>query len=245
MSDKDFAYTDPSPYPQDEKRNNKPLLITSLALLCAGLCFSAGFFVGEERGLEAHKSNKHITLLKKLKTQQTELEALKQEAEKWHQQEANTSLVGDLTFYNELPEQSVMPEPLDATFSKNLNMNIQHADPVGNLTTNKISILDGNIDDMQAVKENLDAIIASELNKPAMRFRIQVASFKKRQDAIKLVSKIQDIGLHATSQRIDIPSIGVRYRVYTTDYNQQNQAVRAKALIKDKLKLTGIIIQNG
>jgi cell division septation protein DedD len=76
-------------------------------------------------------------------------------------------------------------------------------------------------------------------------FRIQVASFRGNKGASALIYKLENLGIPAQVQRVDIQGKGVYYRVYTKPYMKEQDAIQAKALIFKKLKLKGIMVSNG
>jgi len=232
MADKDFAQRDK---PQFEAENNislfrsKSILIAILALMFAIISFATGFFMGEKLALETNKGNKHQALLETLQNQKEELAGLKEEAEKWRQKEADTSQVGELTFYNELPKQSIIPEPLHGKSATK------------NAPKNNFTIPD-NVDDIAATETKLNAIIEREMSTSTRKFRIQLASFVKRSDSENLALQLKKVGVATTIQRVSLVDLGVRYRVNTTPFEDHQHAVRAKKLVKDKFGITGIII---
>ncbi|MDX8384115.1 MAG: SPOR domain-containing protein [Ghiorsea sp.] len=233
MADKDFAQTETSQFPDEQAHrptNYTPLVIASITLLGVAVCFATGFYIGEQYGTETSKSNKHAQLVTTLQSQQQELKTLKAEAKAWQQQEASTSQVGELTFYNELPNQSIIPEPIHA------NGAMPH--PA------KTPIITNENDDIQAVEKRLEDIIQKELSTSARSFRIQVASFKQHSDAKSLLPKLEKIGISSTIQKVNLPNIGVWYRVYSTPFAKEQQAMHTKLALKEKLNITGILIQD-
>ncbi|MDX8387018.1 MAG: SPOR domain-containing protein [Ghiorsea sp.] len=234
MTGKDFAHLETTQFDSSKDTpvsNSKALLIVILAIMFAIVCFAIGFFMGEKHGLETDKGNKHEALLETLQEQQKELESFKQEAEKWRQKEASTSQVGELTFYNELPKQSVMPEPLDGKIKHQIIT-----------PKNKHSIIDESVDNIEATEKKLNAIIEKEMNTSTRKFRIQLASFKQRSDSENLVAQLKAVGVDASVDQVNLANIGVRYRVNTLPFDQHHHALRAKRLVKEKFNITGIII---
>ncbi|MDQ7005079.1 MAG: SPOR domain-containing protein [Ghiorsea sp.] len=241
MGDKDFAKVETTHFEQGEsqKLSSKTAVITVTATTFAMVCFAIGFYMGEQQGLEGSKSNKHDELVSKLQNQQRELNTLKEDAEKWQQQEANTSQVGELTFYNELPKQSITPEPLGD----------QPQAVQGSVFLDKLEAdLEKSKDDKHAklaMERNLEDVIKAQMKKTSRSFRIQVASFTRRKDAEKFLPTLQSLGISAEVQYIEIPNKGVYFRVYTRSFMKEKDAIHAQQLIKQKLKIVGLLIQNG
>ncbi|MCK5307303.1 MAG: hypothetical protein KAJ73_01705, partial [Zetaproteobacteria bacterium] len=112
MAGQDFAQIE-APQPEDVRPvgRSKVLLLTIMALAVVAGGFMVGFMVGHEMGMQKATSDDDERLLTQLKQQQGELARLRSEAQK-QQPEVSTTQVGELTFYNELPKQSVDPEPM-------------------------------------------------------------------------------------------------------------------------------------
>ncbi len=246
MSDKDFAHIETTDFEREYSRtsNFKSLALTLTAVCLAILCFSVGFYIGENYGLETSKGNKNKTLVAKLESQQQELNTLKKEAEKWQQQEADTSQVGELTFYNELPEQSIVPEPLNPETDAMSNSAFLESLVAKNKLPTAPSINNAN-DDIKTTEKKLEDIIKAQLKTSSRTFRIQIASFKQKQDAERLAPKLLEIGLSSQVERVELGTLGVYYRVYTQSFSQEQKAIQAKQLIKEKMNITGIMVQNG
>jgi len=166
----------------------------------------------------------------KLQNQQKELETLKQAVEKNLDKEAATSQVGELTFYNELPKQSIVPEPL-------------HASEVSTRPAAS-NIVDQPMDDIKAAEKKLDALIQDEMKTTSRSFRVQVASFSAEDDAKNFLPSLSKLGISPQIQKVNLATMGTRYRVFTNSYSDETNAMRAKQLIKEKLKIDGILIQN-
>jgi len=242
MAERDFGQLDATKF-EDVRpaSSNKAVLITIMATVFAISCFTVGFFMGEKHGLESGKGNQHEALVSKLQNQQQELESLRKEALKARQQEVRTSQVGELTFYNELPDQSINPEPLDAKPQLKTKPNSAFLDKLeAELKKDKHK----KIADQQS-SQKLDDIIKAQMQITSRTFRIQVASFKEEQDAEHFLPKLEGLGIPAEIQRVQLSNLGVYYRVYSKSYMKEQDAMQAKELIKQKLFMTGILIQNG
>ncbi len=235
MADKDFAYSEPQS--NDAERSSAPsqsktILIAMLAVIFAIVCFAVGFFMGEKHGLESNKGQKYEALMKKLEKQQQKIEAFKKEAAKAKQPEATTSQLGDLTFYTELPNQSITPEPLNASPKEASNHTQPKTQPV----------IDEQQTDLALTEKRLNAIIEQEMRKPIRQYRIQVASFKHMKDAKNFVQLLQKEDIAAEIQQVSLANIGVRYRVFTLPFEQRENALQAKEQIKNKFQVTGILV---
>jgi len=241
MADKDFAHIESAHFEKDSglSSSSKGMVITLLATVFAIICFGTGFYMGEQHGLETNEGKKQIALIEKLQHQKQELEALKEDAQKWQEQEASTSQVGELTFYNELPDQSINPEPLDN--QPRIKDNSVFLDKLeAELLKNK--------DKDKAIEVNnqsLEDIIQAQLQNTSRSFKIQIASFKEESEAQRFLPKLQALGIPAEIQRAEVSGRGIYYRVYTRSYQKEQDAIQVKSLIKQKLNIDGLMIQNG
>ena len=233
MADKDFAYNEPqsndterSPAPSQ----SKTILIAILAVMFAIACFAVGFFMGEKHGLESNKGQKYEALMKKLEKQQQKIEAFKKEAAKAQKPEAATSQLAELTFYTELPNQSITPEPLNA--SPKETSKPSQADP----------IIDEQQTDLALTEKRLNAIIEQEMRTPTQQYRIQIASFKQVKDAKNFIQLLQKDDVAAEIQQVNLANIGIRYRVLTLPFDQRENALQTKEQIKNKFHVTGILV---
>lgn len=227
MADKDFAHSETLQCEGSRDRpatKSKAIPIVILALIFAIASFAVGFFIGEKYALETSKGDKQEILLKTLKEQQKEIEAFKKEARKWQQIEANTLQVGELTFYNELPKQSVMPEPINA--------------PEKPITAKHVKVVSDNIE----TEKKLNTIIEKKMNTSTPQFRIQLASHKQRKYSEDFVAQLKKIGIEAEVHQVNLANLGIRYRVRTLPFKQREHALRTKKLVKEKFHITGILI---
>ncbi|WP_038250992.1 SPOR domain-containing protein [Ghiorsea bivora] len=239
MSDKDFAYSEPQNNNSERSSapsQSKTSLIVMLAVMFAIACFAVGFFMGEKHGLESNKGKQYEALMKKLEKQQQKIEAFKKEAAKVKKPEAATSQLGELTFYTELPNQSITPEPLNASPKDTPN----HAQPGTQRKAH--SIINEQQTDLALTEKRLNAIIEQEMRTPTQHYRIQIASFKHEKDAGNLVQLLRQDDIPAEIQQVSLANIGIRYRVLTLPFEQREHALRAKEAIKSKLQITGILI---
>ncbi len=241
MSDKDFAHVESTQFDENSglSSSSKSVVITLLATVFASACFGIGFYMGEQHGFEASKGKKHEALIEKIQHQKQELATLKEDAQKWQTQEANTSQVGELTFYNELPDQSINPEPLD-----NQPKIKDNSDFLDKLEAELIK----NKDKDKAAEVNnqrLEDIIQAQLQNTSRTFKIQVASFTMQKDAERFLPKLEGLGIPAEIQRVEISGRGIYYRIYTRSYKKEQEAIQVKNLIKQKLNISGLMVQNG
>lgn len=70
---------------------------------------------------------------------------------------------------------------------------------------------------------------------------VQVASFKTSEDAGKLQSRLEKLGLDTFQQRADLGAKGVWYRVVAGPYAKRADADRVVILLKEKERLSALV----
>lgn len=89
----------------------------------------------------------------------------------------------------------------------------------------------------------LDSLNA--LSKPQEVFRVQVASFKKFEQAQELETRLKKGGYVAFIRAIEIPDKGTWYRVFLGEYTSREQAEREAALAGKKLRIRPVVKKAG
>ena len=251
MAGQDFAHIKET-QPEDVRpmAQSKVLLLIVVALAVVAAGFAIGFMMGQEMGKQKATSEEKARLVEQLKTQQLELSKLRAEAKK-RLPKVSTTEVGELTFYNELPQQSVDPEPLSATTS----------------TKSETAGKSEGIEAATSSEKLLKSLIEHELNqaqtstlkpelKPAhtdsaakvravgeMIYYLQLASFQKQSDAELFYPKLDKSGIKGVVKRVELAKLGVWYRVYAGPFSTREAAEKAKQSVKQKLKITGLIVK--
>jgi len=235
MAGQDFAQVE-APLPEDVRPmgRSKVLLLTVMALAVVAGGFVIGFMAGHEAGIQKATGDDDQRLLAQLKQQQQELAILRAEAQK-QQSGLSTTQVGELTFYNELPKQSVDPEPLQ--------MNREQSSPRSGL---------GRENEGAAASEVLlKQIIEQELGQKKDQvptngvYYLQLASFQKQSEAEKFFPKLAKIGFPGEIKRVELPRLGTWYRVYAGPFDSEKSSLEAKKSLKESLNITGLIIKGG
>lgn len=242
MPGQDFAHNE-SPRPEDVRPAGqmKVLLLTLLALLVVAGGFSAGFYLGQEMGMEKASSENEAKLLAQLKQQQQELARLRAEtAEK--QPEVSTTQVGELTFYNELPKQSVEPVPMES----------QSLPDAGNEKNSsaKPAAADDSADERlrQIIEQELGRGSDARSAKPVPEgggYFLQLASFQKKSEAEQFLPKLDAAGYQGSIRRVELSGLGVWYRVYAGPFPSKLEAEQARRSAKEKLNITGLVVKGG
>lgn len=253
MVDRDFAQIK-APMPEGGRPMGqmRVLLLTLLALIVVAGGFAAGFFTGQKIGVEKATSESEARLVAQLKQQQEELAKLRAEA-KNRQPEVSTTQVGELTFYNELPRQSVEPEPLQAEISAGGQSAVSSREPETEkplaTSTSLQQVIEQELQ-LGADRKSSDVSEASAGNSvktvtSAGEYYLQVASFQKQTDAEKFMPKLNQAGLSGVIRRVELSGLGTWYRVYAGPFSSKQASEEAKRTVKSRLNITGLIIKGG
>jgi cell division septation protein DedD len=244
MATQDFAHIK-APTPEEVRPMGqfKLLLLIMIALGVVAAGFAVGFTVGQQMGMEKASSEDEARLLVQLKAQQEELAKLRAEASKQRQPEVSTTQVGELTFYNELPKQSVDPVPLQkdsvpAVKQEMGSQEMHHGDAVSSEELLK-QIIEQELGQTKKV-DNHDAATMQ----PGVYY-LQLASFQKQSEAENFFPKLSSSGYAGVIKRVDLAGKGVWYRVYAGPFASKQASEAAKSSVKDKLNITGLIVKGG
>ena len=227
------------------------VLIVLLVVLVLGV-FIGGFWLGQKQGIETAAGEDKARLEKLLREQEDEMKLLRQEAAKQKEPAAtSTTQVGDLTFYNELPRQSVKPAPLHAK-----NMPVKKA-PSHTVAKTHTPPLSSTLEMRKMIEKEMHQSPQSETkpvtlpvktavtndSKPkAQGFMLQVGSFQKTADADAFLPKLTKHGFSPLVRRVELPNLGVWYRVYLTGYDSKEAANKAKVAVKKSLNITALVV---
>jgi len=232
----------------------KTMLLTVLSVLLVLGTFIGGFWLGQKQGIETAAGEDKARLEKLLKEQRDEMKVLRQEAAKQKKvkPDVSTTQVGDLTFYNELPHQSVKPSPLHAENTPAKNMQRQavpdsHEPSASTADMRKMikqEMRQSPQKDVTLVAPKLaPKVIHAHASKSTQGFILQVGSFQQRADADALLPKLMKRGFSPSVRRVELPSLGVWYRVYITGYDSKEAANKAKITVKKSLNITALILK--
>jgi len=208
--------------------------------------------LGQQQGIETAAGEDKARLEKLLQEQKNEMRLLRQEAAKQKIVAAvSTTQVGDLTFYNELPRQSVKPSPLHATdmpekrgamhisihkpSASTLEMRKMIAKEMQQSTKNDVNL------ETPKLAPNSTSMHASGSKK--QKFILQVASFQKQADANGFLPKLMKQGFSPVIRRVKLANLGVWYRVYVIGYNSKDAANKAKETMKKSMNITALILK--
>jgi len=253
MAAQDFANVE-EPQVKVEKplTHVKTMVLTTLSVLLMLGTFMAGFWLGKKQGIETASGADKARLEKLLKAQQDEMKILRQEAAKQTvQPDVSTTQVGDLTFYNELPNQSVKPAPLHAINASKKSLPTHSARHVLSASTLEMRKMiekemhQGSTENVKLViPKKSSQYVSMDDSKPIKRgFILQVGSFQKRVDADAFLPRLTKHDLLPMVRRVELPRLGVWYRVYITGYTSRLAADKAKSTLKKSLNITALVLK--
>ncbi len=260
MAAQDFAQIE---VPQEEVEKPltrvKTMVLTVLSVLLVLGTFMGGFWLGQKQGVETAAGEDKARLEKLLQEQRDEMVLLRQEAAKQKvKPEVSTTQVGDLTFYNELPHQSVQPAPLHAASTSEKNMQthtkVPHTPSPSTLEMRKMLEEEMHQPSQKTPQKVVKVIAPKSTPKPVsanngkskqQRFVLQVGSFQKQADANAFLPKLMKRGFSPLVRRVELPNLGVWYRVYIAGYDSREAADKAKIAVKKSLKITALVLKAG
>lgn len=202
-------------------RRNRPVKHPSssvkilLAVTVLATAFYGGYWVGLQRaGQLSHEAHKG----------QEEHPPVSQTAAGGEGAGGKVGVVADLTFYDALPKQSVVPIPLSKPPSDEESRKPKAKAPVQSPVVEKKAE-----EPIRTVKEERE------------RYRLQVASYRKRDLADQLAMSIRRMGYSAETKAVNIPGLGLRYRVYAGPYNNLARAEAVQRKLRADLHIQAMI----
>jgi len=221
MARKDFAEVQAPQLEGQGMGTMRSIFVVAGMLIVVGVSFVGGFMLGEKQGKAKaeHAGKQH--LLEQIEKQRHELETLKKTAgnQKRNSGKAATQ-VGELTFYNTLPNQKVAPAPLDASQSET-----SHENKVTDIIRHEL---------------------ANRGSQPASAsiFKLQVGSYQRRGEAENLKVMLGKNGFQAVVEQTMVPDLGLWFRVYTGPYANRKVAEQAKSQVQTKMHITGLLLRD-
>jgi len=226
QSSKDFAEVQaPQAIPQKAGQAQIVAVVGGMLIIVAA-GFAGGFMLGQEQGRQKANQAEKQRLLEQIGKQRQELETLKEKDRKHLASPGRASTqVGDLTFYNTLPKQSVTPAPLNEARSS-----------VASGTTPRPA---------RTVKNTVRSQLAPEAARnpaPGEMYRLQLGSYHLKANAGHLKAQLEQAGFPAKVQEMQLPGLGLWYRVYAGPYPGLTEAENARAQVQAKLHITGLLL---
>jgi len=245
MTGKDFAHIEA--VADEGVEDERPVRHTSivLAAVIVMAAFSGGFWLGRDQGAEIASSQDKARLQALIQKQKKELENLRLVAKHQHKaDDVSMTQVGELMFYNDLPNQSVTPSAL------------QQADDKKRVTPAILRIRDMIHQEMvqQPMLEEAQPAMVQPIHtlkatskkyvvKTVLQnYQIQLASFQKNVDAEKFAKKMDAKGVNTRIQEMQLPQLGAWYRVFTGNFRDRKQAKKEMLRLKETIHVTGLVV---
>ncbi|NWF37293.1 SPOR domain-containing protein [Mariprofundus sp. KV] len=234
---RDFAKV-AAPARSVKKREGGSILSVLGIVVIAGLCFAAGFWLGGNQNQPATDGISRSDLeavrsqLEKKGSEadvlQAKIETLQDQVAQWKAKAgagAHTK-VGDLKFYQELPKQSVTPSSVP-------DSNPAAARPMGQTV------------EVAAPGRAPAAPVIDASTADHVTYRVQLGSFKTRDEAASLQLKLMKAGFTAFIHSVNLPDRGQWFRVYAGPYANKDLASDAVRHIQEKMKIRGLLVREG
>ncbi|MDX8395538.1 MAG: SPOR domain-containing protein [Mariprofundaceae bacterium] len=241
MAGQDFAHVEALQQPEDVRPmgQTKIMMLIMALLVVLAASFSGGFMMGRDQGAQEANSQDEARLLAQLKQQKEELAALRAQAVIHQEEKVSTTQVGELTFYNELPNQSVQPAPLNTS-------NVRVGEKKKAEKTLK-QVLEQELKKQSAKKRAVvlmspDSTLKGQKSSDNQRYQLQMASFQQNKEANAFILKLKAKGIVAIIQKVKLPNIGTWYRIYSGNFTMREQAAKAQERIKKDLKISSLIV---
>lgn len=254
MADRDFARLQATVKPDAARASGISGLRTALLVLgilaVVIMGFVGGYWLGSRQGQESAVVAAKARLEAQLQAQQKELQALRKQANKAAAagEGSPTTDVGELTFYTDLPKQSVKPQPLSQPVSpagKASSSSVPASPPPSTSPSSPSAA--GKGDMMQSIirRELARKPVGSASPAKGASYYVQVASFRDVAEAAAMQRKLQNIGLASEIRSTDIPGRGTWHRLQVGPYASRDAADAVRIDLGKKMHLKGIVIRGG
>ncbi|RMH59890.1 MAG: SPOR domain-containing protein [Zetaproteobacteria bacterium] len=183
----------------------------------------AGWWLGKSQGTVRVQVDRSAErrLQAQLVERERRIQALQKENAKLRQQlRKPKDDLGELTFYHELPKQSVTPAPMGPEVARQPRIKR----------------------DSTKKEDHVSRVIERELAGKTGGFRIQISSFRRRTDAETLLRKLRRQHVTASIRAVEVAGKGRWYRVIAGPYHSRLLAEHARKTIERKLKLHGLVV---
>jgi len=244
MAKQDFAQVKASTKAKSESGSGSILSAIGV-LVIAGLCFSGGYWLGSgdirQTGNKTDSDASAAKLAAKIaenRVLQAKNEALQDMVEQWKKkakQGAHTK-VGELSFYKDLPKQSVTPAPVPDLPKAAPKVKPAHASKA--VETQQVAAVGTMLEPAAASMPDVAPTSSASTHTP---YHIQLASFRTEADAMTMQQKLMRSGFHTQVKRADLGEKGLWFRLYAGPYDSRAHAETAQQKIETQTKLKGFL----
>lgn len=230
------------------------LVAAFVLLVAAG--FALGFFFGRESGHQEAIQQQREQLMAEIKEQQRKSEALRRQRES---EEADHTRFGELTFYTELPNESVEPTPLvespaakpspeEPVLKPKTRQKATKAAAKAPVKAAPVGSAQALVEPVQEPKQSAPKTAAQvPANKPSLqshtgaRFRIQLVSYHTAAKAEAMRLRLAKMGIPSWVEAVAVAGRGRWYRVYVGPYASRSEAEKVRLRLKRELKTSGLL----
>jgi len=228
---KDFAEVQAPQAMHQEAGRAQIVAVVGGMLIIVAAGFAGGFLLGQEHGRQKASQAEKQRLLEQIGKQKQELESLKKAARQQPSgQKSASAQVGDLTFYNTLPRQSVTPAPLNERTPKAVS-----PPPAPTQGSHR--------DSVKSNPRKQSPSSPPKNSTPVQMYKLQLGSYHLRANAERLRERLIQAGFPARVQEMQLPGLGQWYRVYAGPYPGLNEAENSKVQVQAKLHITGLLLR--
>jgi len=251
MNKQDFAQVQASTQTESGSASSSILNAIGIVVI-AGLCFSGGYWLGA--GDIAQTGNKTDTDAVEAKLAarvaenrllQAKNETLQKMVMQWKtkaEQGAHTK-VGELTFYKDLPRQSITPAPVpDTPKIKTAVAPKVIAKALSQFDVKPVLVHSKTAANALAAR-GASATAPQPEQASNEHYRIQLASFRTESGAMDMQGKLAKAGFISQVKMADLGAKGQWFRLYAGPYDSRPAAENAQQKIDTQMKLKGFIIR--
>ncbi len=249
MAKQDFAQVKASTQQEDSSGSGSLLRAIAIVVI-AGLCFSAGYWLGagdiQKTGNKTDAGATEARLAAKVaenKLLQAKNRALQEMVAKWKSkaEQGAHAKVGELTFYKELPKQPVTPAPVPETSAKAIKARAKTAQQHADLQ--QVAAVDPVHSEHASNADAANTGPAAPHAFPRAGYLIQLASFRSEADARVMQKKLTKTGFATQVRKADLGDKGEWFRLYAGPYDSRSKAEAAQQTINTQVKLQGFILR--
>jgi len=255
MAGKDFAQVEASKKSGSVGGFGSLLTVLGIAFI-AVVCFTAGFWLGADRGAQYEDAHPELdaaqaqmkVMTARTELQQARIEVLEKLVEAWEKkaEQGATAQVGELKFYHDLPMQSVTPSPLSDLPASSAPVRPALPSHPAKPTLEKSGSI--KTADMRPAGKPVkvvatDTSAGKGASNATAAYRIQVASFRSETEAARFQKKLFNAGFSAFIRSVNLAKKGKWHRVYAGPYSSKDAAKKALAGIHKLTKIKGILVR--
>jgi len=253
MAGQDFAHNEaPSRKVADKPAGSKSIATAVAIVFIASACFAVGYWLGtgdlqqtankkDVDAMAAHLAIKDA----EIQLQLARIETLQGLVQQW-KDKANQGAhakIGELSFYKDLPKQSVMPTPVSSApaikaVAKSIVKPATHRVVK---TTSPASLKNNRV--ITPEISPVESVALQKKNANSDAYRIQIASFRSRSDAAPMQQKLLKAGFPAFIYAIDLGAKGQWFRVYAGPFPSKSTAQASQRQIEIKMKIKGLLLR--